>query len=44
MADTLTLSAKKAGMAELQASRVNKTIVRIPDTAIVGIPQNVTVT
>ncbi len=43
-ATTVTLTGKAAGSAELRATRINTTIVRIPDTAIQGVPQAVTVT
>ena len=43
-ATTLVLTAKARGTAELRATRLNNTIVRIPNTAIRGVPQTITVT
>lgn len=40
----LTLRGILAGTADIQAVRANQTIVRIPDTPIVGVPLSVTVT
>jgi hypothetical protein len=40
----LVLTGVGAGSAELQAERANQTIIRIPSTAIVGVPVGVTVT
>ncbi len=42
--ETLELQGLTAGTAELQAARTNKTIIRIPDTPIQGVPVSVTVT
>ncbi len=43
-ATTLVLTAKARGTAELRATRLNNTIVRVPNTAIRGVPQTITVT
>jgi len=43
-ATTVTLTGKAAGTAELQASRLNTSIIHIPETTIQGVPQAVTVT
>lgn len=42
--DTLTLRGIAAGTAELQATRKDETIIRIPNTPISGVPQIITVT
>ena len=41
--DTITLRGVAVGIAELQAERLDETIIRIPNTPIVGVPQPITV-
>jgi hypothetical protein len=41
--DVLTLTARSAGTAQVQAERRDQTIIRIPNTPIVGLPADVTV-
>lgn len=43
-ATSIVLTAKAPGTAELRAVRLNNTIVHIPSTSILGVPQSVTVT